>query len=119
MGIKILAVSFSPPARVKAYLDRYPLPIEVVCDPELVGYRAFHLKRTQWYRFLYPQVIYRYIRAIFKGTKVPVVDFKDDLLQLGGDIVIDSTGCIRWAWPSEDSTDRPSNEQILEACAGL
>ena len=37
LGGEVLVVSFAPPERVAAYLDKYPQPFPVVSDPALAA----------------------------------------------------------------------------------
>ena len=111
----LLAVSFSPPGRVAAYLNKYPLPISVVSDPELIGYRGFQLTRTSWQSFLRPTVIAGYLQNMWHGVVPTKPDPTDDLLQLGGDFVIDRNLRVLFSHPSSDATDRATPAEIIQA----
>lgn len=115
LGGQVLAVSFSPPGRVKAFLDRYPLPFPVVADPERKAYTAFSLGKTSWLRILRPASIFRYLGLMFRGWRPSAAESGEDLMQLGGDFVLDRDRRVVFAYPSREPTDRPSAKMLLRA----
>lgn len=115
LGARVLVVSFARPDRVAAFLAQYPQPFPVVCDPDLTAYRAFHLQRTSWLSFLRPDVTARYLKMMLRGQKPTKPDPNDDLLQLGGDFILDAERRLVYSHPSVESTDRPSNDELLKA----
>ena len=118
MGGEVLVVSFTPPKFIAAFLAEMPLPFPVVADPERKGYQAFALGSTNLRGFLRPGVIWRYLILILRGWLPKGPGENADVWQLGGDFVIDATGRLRYAHPSKDSADRPSNEELLKALGG-
>jgi peroxiredoxin len=115
LGGEVVAVSFTPPQRVAAYLRAHPLPFPAVSDPERAAYRAFSLERTSWASFLRLSVLARYLKLIFLGWKPEAAQKGEDVLQLGGDFVIDAAGRLAYAYRSRVSTDRPPARALLEA----
>jgi peroxiredoxin len=115
LGGEVVAVSFTPPQRVATYLRVHPLPFPAVSDPERAAYRAFSLERTSWASFLRLQVIARYLKLIFLGWMPKAAPKGEDVLQLGGDVVIDAGGRLAYAYRSRVPTDRPSARALLEA----
>jgi hypothetical protein len=54
-----------------------------------------------------------YFRLLRSGRKIE--DYgKDDYYQSGGDFLVDRQGNVLFAYCSQDPSDRPSVEQILE-----
>ena len=115
LGAEVLVVSFTPPERVAAYLQKYPQPFPVVSDPTLTAYRAFHLDRTSVGSMLRPGVIFRYVKLIFRGWLPKKPGQGEDILQLGGDFVLDKEGRLVYAHPSAEPTDRPPARELVEA----
>ena len=115
LGGQVLAVSFSPPPKVAAYVARHPLPFPVVSDPGRRAYRAFALVRTRWLRFFSPGVLRRYFRLVLRGWLPWRADKGEDLLQLGGDFVVDAQRRVVFAHRSAEPTDRPPVRQLVEA----
>ena len=115
IGGQVLVVSFSRPERLTAYLARYPLPFPVVADPSLAAYRTFELGRTSWRAMLRPGFVLRYLRLLLGGRLPHKPDEGEDVLQLGGDFVLDGRRRLRYAYRSADPADRPSAEELLQA----
>jgi hypothetical protein len=114
LGSEVVVVSFAPPERVAAYLARYPLPFPAVADPERAAYQAFELGRTSWPAMLHPRFVVRYLRLIFGGRLPHRPDEGEDVLQLGGDFVLDSGYRLCYAHRSADPTDRPAADKLVE-----
>ena len=113
LGVSVLVVSFTPPARVAAYLAKYPQPFPVVSDPELTGYHAFCLERATVGSLFRPGVIGRYLFQMFRGWLPKKPGKGEDVLQLGGDFLLDGSGVVRYTHPSAEPTDRPSAAELL------
>jgi peroxiredoxin len=114
VGCEIAVVTQAKPDMLRLFLDRYPQPLTVVCDPERVVYRAFGLERTSWLTFINPAVIWGYLKLMFRGERVRQPYHGEDVRQLGGDFLLDRTGRVVWAFTSADPTARPTVEQILD-----
>jgi len=112
---RIAAITFASPERAKFYLQETPYPFPVLSDPTLSAYRAFGLDRARWTTMLRPGVIGRYLKAMLRGWMPKKPHKGDDLLQLGGDFILDAAGILRYAHPSAEPTDRPSAAALLAA----
>jgi AhpC/TSA antioxidant enzyme len=115
----VLVVTQARPAILIVFLRELPLPFPVVADPERVAYHAFGLERTSWAAMLRPGVILRYLQLIFRGWRPRKVREGEDVLQLGGDFVLDGEGRLTYAYRSAEPTDRPSVEALLQAMSDL
>jgi hypothetical protein len=113
-GGEVLVVSFTKPERVAAYLERYPLPLAVVSDPERAAYKAFALERTSWGSFFRLGVLSRYLLLMFRGWRPRGAEKGDDVLQLGGDFVVGRDNRLTYAYRSREPTDRPTARDLLE-----
>jgi len=114
-GCSVLVVTQSKPGAVAPYLNRMGWHVPVVCDPDRAGYAAFGLERTRWTSFVKPRVLAGYLRAALRGYGVRKPVPGEDVLQLGGDFVLDRQREVVFAYPSADPTDRPTVAAILEA----
>jgi hypothetical protein len=85
----------------------------VVGDPDRKAYRAFGLERTSWLTFLNPSMIWGYLRQKFKGVGIKMLTMREDVLQLGGDFILDRSGNVVWKFTSRNPTARPSVDQLL------
>jgi hypothetical protein len=118
-GGEVLAVSFSPPARVSAFLRQYPLPFAAVSDPERQAYRAMSLERTTWKAMLRPGTIWRFVKLTCRGWLPKKPAKGDDVFQLGGDFVLDERRNVIYAYRSAEPTDRPKAGDLLNAIASM
>jgi peroxiredoxin len=115
LGAEVLIVSQARPELLTAFLREGPLPFAIVADPGRAAYRAFGLERTSWAELLRPGVIFRYLRLSFRGWRPRKPYAGEDVLQLGGDFVLDREGRLAYAYRSAEPTDRPSIEVLLQA----
>jgi AhpC/TSA antioxidant enzyme len=115
LGGNVIVVSFTPPAKVAAYQDKYHLPFLVLSDPTLAAYKAFALGRTSWAEMLHPATLFRYIKMMLRGWLPHTPGADEDILQLGGDFVLDGRRRLLFAYASKDPTDRPSHRELLQA----
>lgn len=113
LGAQIIVVSFVSPERLGRYLNIRPSPFRFFADPARAAYRAFGLKSATWLQILRPRVIARYFSLIFRGRMPHMA--QEDVLQLGGDFVLDRAGRIVYEYRSQDPADRPSISDLLEA----
>jgi len=90
----------------------WEFPFLLLTDPERELYRAFGLGRTSWKVFFSPKTLFGYLSLIWKGWKIVRGNSEEDLLQLGGDFVLDPSGRLVFAYRSQEPTDRPSIESL-------
>jgi peroxiredoxin len=114
-GCSVLVVTQSKPEALAPYLDRMGWHVPVVCDPDRAAYAAFGLERTRWTTFFKPGVLAGFLRAAVRGYGVKKPVAGEDVLQLGGDFVLNRQRQVVFAYPSADPTDRPTVAAILEA----
>lgn len=118
-GAAVLVVSFTPPQRVKAYVERYPQPFPVASDSRMKAYHAFALGKTRVGSFFRPGVMWHYIKLMFRGWLPGKPGKGEDLLQLGGDFILDGEQRLTWAYPSGESSDRPTAAEIVKRLEGI
>jgi hypothetical protein len=114
-GGEVLAVSFTKPQLAAYILQRDPLPFPAVCDPTLSAYHAFGLGRASWASMFRPRVIWRYLRVLLRGWLPRKLSKEEDLLQLGGDFVLDQRRRLVYAYRCVEPTDRPRPADLLKA----
>jgi hypothetical protein len=115
LGGQVLAVSFTPPDKAAAYLARHPLPFPAVVDPERKAYQTFELGRTTWGRLMTPRVLAGYLKLMLRGWWPAKPVEGEEVLQLGGDFVLDADRRLVFAFRSAEATDRPPAEAIVQA----
>jgi peroxiredoxin len=113
LGAEVLVVTQAQPPSLAEFLREQPLPFPIVADPTRAAYRAFGLSRTSWRSILRPGSILRYLKLIFRGWRPRRKSKGEDVLQLGGDFILDAQGRLTHAHRSTEPTDRPGVEVLL------
>jgi hypothetical protein len=116
-GCSVLVVCQAKPEVLSRYLARLVWHVPIVSDPDRAGYAAFGLERTGWLTFLRPRVLLGYLRGILRGHGLKVPYAGEDVLQLGGDFVLDRARVVRFSYRSADPTDRPTVPALFAAIA--
>jgi len=111
----LVVVSQGRPAVLAQFLGRHPKPFPIVGDPDRALYRAVGLDRVTWRSFAKPRVLLAYLQEIWHGAKLRRPYAGEDVLQRGGDFVVDRAGREVFVHRSPDSTSRPAVASILEA----
>jgi peroxiredoxin len=115
LALRVVAVAFAPSDVLAGYQRRLGLDdVQVLSDPERRAYREFGFGRGSIARvWLDPRVWLRYLSLIRRGRRPERV--QEDALQLGGDVLIDASGRVRWVYASRGPEDRPSLAAITAA----
>jgi hypothetical protein len=116
LGMRVAVVAFAPPESLTTrYQQRQRLEhVLVLSDPDRLAYRAFGFGRGTVRRvWLDPRVWSRYARLMRRGRSPELAH--QDTLQLGGDVLVDADGRIRWIYRSRGPEDRPSIAEIEAA----
>jgi AhpC/TSA antioxidant enzyme len=110
----VLAVGFEKLDRMLRGLD-WPWPVLV--DRRREGYRAFGLRRAPFTELLKPGWMRGYVRELRQGNVRGTALSRPglDLLQLGGDFVIDPDGVVAVAHPSAEIDDRAPVGSLVKA----
>jgi len=98
------------------------LTFPVLGDPSKEGYRALDLGREGWWALLAkpfledPAGALRNLREADLGASLSP---RSDVKQLGGVVLVDRAGTIRWLHRSRTTTDVPSTAELLAALDAL
>ncbi len=112
-GVAVVVISFAEPRRLVTYQEHHQWPFVLLADPDLSTYRHFNLKRLSWFRVFSPSTLRLYFRLLRGGKKIQNYG-KDDYFQAGGDFLVDRKGTVLFAHRSQDPSDRPSVQRLLE-----
>jgi peroxiredoxin len=115
LGGDVLVIGFGTPADLAGFLEGQPLPFPAAVDPGRRAYEAFGLGRTSWPRLVGPVSLFGYARLMIRGWLPWKAQTAPDVLQLGGDFVLDGRRRIAFAYRSVRPTDRPTAQQLLQA----
>ncbi|MGH7170289.1 MAG: SelL-related redox protein [Gemmataceae bacterium] len=114
LGGEVLVVSFAPPPLLALYEREQALPFPIVADPTRAVYQAFGLECTSWREMLRGGVLWRYLRLMLRGWSPKRMNKGEDVLQLGGDFVLDECHRLVYAHRSAEPTDRPPVAELLK-----
>lgn len=114
-GGEVLVVTFAQPTMLALYERDQALPFPLVADPSLTAYQAFGLERTSWRAMFRGRVVWRYFRLMLRGWAPQRPNKGSDVLQLGGDFVLDEQRRLVYAHRSAEPTDRPPVAELLGA----
>ena len=106
----VLAIGFDDPERMLSGLD-FPWP--VLLDRDRAAYRSYGLGRAPPTQLLGLGWVPGYVRKLLRGD--PLKRPGLDVLQLGGDFVIDRNGVVLLAHPSKHFEDREPVGALVRA----
>jgi len=112
-GAELLVITMSKPEALTEYSKMRTWPFPVVGDPERTAYRAFGLERTRWRTVFRPDVLARYTGWVLRGWVPRQPSPGEDVLQLGGDFILDEQQRMIYAYRSKEPTDRPKAKELL------
>jgi peroxiredoxin len=113
LRFKVVVVTLSQPWVLKMYQEARTFPFVFVADPERKLYHDYGLERATVGRMFRPRVLWHYLRIAFQGYRVRMPKNDEDVLQLGGDFILDPERKLVFAHRSHDPSDRPSAKQIV------
>lgn len=114
-GCSVLVVTQARHEFVSRYLANSNWHVPIVADPGRAAYKAFGLERTGLLTFFRPGVVWGYLRGMLRGYAPKMPYRGEDVMQLGGDFVIDRSRRVVFAYPSATPTDRPRVSAIRAA----
>ena len=89
----------------------------VLADPDRRVYLTYGLTRLPWYRVFTPKAPLLYLGFILRG-RFPGSPGQD-VMQQGGDYIVDREGIVRFAKAGSRSHDRPPVDDLVRALRSL
>ncbi len=89
----------------------------VLADPERVAYHAFGLARLPWYRVFTLKASIMYLGFFLRGRMPGRAG--QDVMQQGGDFIVDGEGIVRFAHAGRSSDDRPAVDDLIRCIQSL
>lgn len=114
IGGRVVLVAHATLAELRAKLMRdLDVPYPILLDHDKTAYRRWCLGCTSWREsVLSLSLTWRYLKLIARGQRF--LGFAEDMLQLGGDFVVDSQGRIAFAYPMQNNGDRAPVSRLME-----
>jgi peroxiredoxin len=113
IGATVLVVSQASSEVLAAHLKEEPQPVEVLADPKRDAYRYFGLERASWWTVAGLRSLLGYLRLMVRGWWPRLPHKGEDVLQLGGDFILDADRRLVYAYQSIRPTDRPPVDELL------
>jgi len=113
MGAQVVLVAYDEPSLLGAKLLRgLDLPFPLLLDRTRETYARWGLGRARLTQaFLSPALSWRYLKLLLRGERF--LGFAPDMLQLGGDFVVNGRGTIVGAHPMRHNGDRVETEVLF------
>jgi hypothetical protein len=111
LGVRVLVVSFAAPLDNRRWQSENCPTFEVLADESRHIYRAYGMMRS-FFRSWAPRTFLYYIRALASGRQWRGI--QGDANQLGGDFIVNPDGTFLLYHPSQNATDRPEVEEMVE-----
>jgi alkyl hydroperoxide reductase subunit AhpC len=111
-----MIVTFEQEWRAKRYVDEIELQWPLCIDHDRSLYQAYGMERGSKQKVLGIGNWGHYIKLILRGRRVqrPTAD----IYQLGGDVIVDPQGIVRFHFVSGTPIDRPSLAEIKSVISG-
>ena len=112
--MELAALTFETPEQARLYVDETGWPWPLLIDRERTVYGAYGMQRGSMWNVLGLHLWPGYLGLLFRAGRPRVRRPHDDVYQLGGNVVIDAAGVVRWIHRSRTPLDRPSVDELLE-----
>lgn len=111
LDVHPLIVTFGPRWAAEAYQRDTGQTWPIVVDEPRALYQAFDMHHGHWWQLYGWPAWWAYFKLFYKGRwlKRPV----GDVTQLGGDVLIDPSGVVRYHYVGIGPADRPPIESLL------
>ena len=113
LGVTICIVTFEAGLMAKAYAEDTGLNWPILVDESRSLYKAYAMERGSWWDVWGTASWLAYARLLARGRRFQ--QSGADVMQLGGDVLIDPNGRIRVHHVGAGPADRPSVASLLDA----
>ncbi len=112
LGVQVVVVTFERPEQARKYQQESQLPWPILIDHDRRLYQAYGMEKGSKRQILGLKNWLAYAKLAWRGEKIRKPT--DDVYQLGGDVLIDGQGIVRFHFVSQRPVDRPPVEELLE-----
>ena len=95
-----------------SWLERTPTEYQLVSDLHKHTYMALNLRRS-FQKSWHSKVIHYYAEKVVDNAELVKPLEQDDLEQMGGDVILDSSGRVLYSHHSEASVERPEPDRLV------
>jgi hypothetical protein len=112
-NVKIAVITFEDAYSARNYIEETFLPWPLLIDANRETYRNYGMFSASFWDVWGPKTWWVYLKAIAKGHTLR--KSTGDILQRGGDVLVDPTGIVRLHHVGRGPADRPAVELILRS----
>ena len=112
-GARLAAIGMGIPEMAADFRDKQGIGFPLLVDRTKQTYRALEMKRGNLWDVLGPKNWMRFAKGMVTGHGVDKP--KQDPLQMGGVIVAEQGGKVRYTFRASAAADNPTVDEVLEA----
>lgn len=113
LDIHIVVVTFEAESMARGYADEMAVPWPLLIDETREVYRAYGMLAGDVWNVWGPSAWWAYLKEFARG-RLPRKPHAD-VMQLGGDVLIDPAGIVRFHHIGKGPADRPSVRTLVRA----
>ena len=114
-GARLAVIGQGTPRHAEHFMDEYKLDgMQVLVDPDRKTYRAAGAKIARLDQLFSPRTVARAAK-VTATERIVQGRTQGHAAQLGGVLVVAPDGAVVWSHLSQDASDNPPTEEVLEA----
>ncbi len=107
----MLLITFFPPDRTRNWARNHKLPYPLASDETRQAYFAYGLREASPGEMVGPQNWLPNLVSVLRTRSLPT--YTQHVAQLGGYFIVDNTGKLLYAYPSQYPADYPKQGALL------
>jgi len=111
-NVKVVVVTFEDNLLSRSYVEETSLTWPIIIDETRELYRSYGMLSASFWNIWGPKTWLAYLREIIKGRKLKRSEA--DIMQRGGDVLVDPNGIVQMHHVGKGPADRPSVQMILK-----
>ncbi|MFH1124372.1 MAG: AhpC/TSA family protein, partial [Pseudomonadota bacterium] len=105
-------VTFEDDLLSRSYVEETSLAWPIIIDETRELYRSYGMLSASFWDIWGPRTWFTYLREIIRGQKL--IKSEADIMQRGGDVLVDPNGIVQMHHVGKGPADRPSVQMILK-----
>jgi hypothetical protein len=114
-GAEVAAIGMGLTAMAADFKEKQDIPFPLLVDRRRETHRAFELRRGKLLEIVGPKQVFNGIKSLFTGTGQGRPAPKQDVLQMGGALVVDAGGKVLYTHRAGGAEDNAPADELLEA----
>jgi hypothetical protein len=115
LDTRIVVVTFERGPQARAYADDTGLGWPILVDETRAIYRAYGMLLGTAWNIWGPRTWWAYTKELLRGRAPRATGLHSDTSQLGGDVLVDPSGTVRFLHVGSGPADRPSIAALVAA----